>query len=270
MRACFRSSMKTLLIITLFALTACSDGNDETSSATTVRDEDVNSLSGTSHNVNDDGHASTSTPVVTPFLIGTPQGGERVEKDMPPGPAPSQASVAETDSPFDADGDGKYTFEELVQAVDVLYPTYEWPPNYRTTPELLLSGFAPMAEQDARWGVPYEYTLVGDAHQCARELAWLDAYRDGDTTLMDESLHQLRTVALTRPTLHPSAVEFFTEVFDQAALGDPTVIQQVVENNCEDMEFITPTPTASSIANTPQRGVGYSTLQAFQAQISPP
>jgi|GEM_PF-2399105 len=268
MKACFQVSFKTFLIITVFALVACSGDNDETGNAATIRDGNINSPSGTAHNANGDSPASTPTPIVTPFLIGTPQGGERVKKDVPPEPAPTQASVAETDSPLDADGDGKYTFEELVQAVDALYPTYEWPSNYRTTPELLLSGFAPMAEQDARWGVPYEYTLVGGAHQCAWELAWLDAYGDGDTALMDESLHQLRTVALARPTLHPSAIEMFDEVYDQAALGDPTMIQQIVKNNCEDIEFITPTPIAFSIVSTPQRDVGHFSSQVFESRIS--
>lgn len=188
-------------------------------------------------------------PMSTPILIDTAQEDLQVTKDVPAGPAPTQPNISESVSPFDADGDGRYTYEELKKAVESLYIAYEWPEDYETTPQLLLSGFAPMAEQDARWRVPYEYTLVGGAHQCAWEFAWLDAYRVGDTALMDKSLGQLRTVAMTRPTLHPNAVEFFSEAYDQAALGDPALIQQDVENNCDASEFATPITRATSTSS---------------------
>ena len=110
---------------------------------------------------------------------------------------PPTVPVPDTTIPWgaaDTDGDGFYEFAELQRAVGLLLPTYQFPPAYQVTEESLTSGFARYANADppSRWEVGYEYTLVGLAHDCAWSRTWLDAYLNGDTALMDESLERLR------------------------------------------------------------------------------
>lgn len=158
-------------------------------------------------------------------------------KDLPVGSAPTAPPAPPSD--FDADGDGFYTFDDLERAVNHLFPSYEWPENYQVTPEHMLSGFAPMAEQGARWQVQYEYTLVGLYHVCAWEHAWLDAFREGNTESMDESVYQLLNVAVANPVfIHLR--DGIEERTNRALLGDPALIQRHVDNSCASYEFLPP------------------------------
>lgn len=169
-------------------------------------------------------------------------------KDRPEGPASTEVPTF-LESDFDADGDGSYTYDDLVRAVNYLFPTYEWPVSYRVTPELLLSGFGPLPDPNApRFQAQYEYTLLGLYHVCAWGQAWLDAFQEGDSALMEESLSQLQDVALENPVF-VYIRENLAAIFDRAALGDPSLLQQYVDTSCATYEFLPPeagTPQASS------------------------
>ena len=163
-------------------------------------------------------------------------------------PAPSE-------SEFDIDGDGSYTYDELVRAVQHLFPAYEWPENYRVTPEMLVSKFDPLPDPAApQFEVQYEYTLIGLYHVCAWGHAWLDAFRVGDAELIAESEHQLQDVALVNPVFI-YIKDDLAQIFNQAKLGDPSAIQQYVDNSCAPYTFITPefsTPLTTNITS-PER-----------------
>lgn len=181
------------------------------------------------------------------LVIGTPQNsGQVAPKDVPTGPAPTEIPISR-ESTFDSDGDGKYTYDELKQAIAELMPSYEFPPNYQVTLDILMTTMKPFADKNASWQVPMEYTVLGTYHQCAWQLTWLDAYHDGDTALMDKSLDQLQTVALNDPTLDISLRDHMVEMYERAELGDPTLMQQYVDTSCQ-MEWATPdsgTPNSS-------------------------
>jgi hypothetical protein len=194
-----------------------------------------------------DGAAQAASPASGDVATGTLPGGlviatapddETIVKNVPTEP-PIQQTVVRSN--FDADEDGFYTFEELEQAVAALYPSYQWPDNYQVDPNTLLSGFAAFKDQGARFQAGSEYTVIGMRHQCAWEMAWLDGYREGDTALMDESLNQLRTVALENP-MFIYIRDDLENMIQRAELGDPALMQRHVDANCRSMKFITPVP----------------------------
>jgi hypothetical protein len=176
------------------------------------------------------------------LVIATAPAGEPESKSLPNGTAPTAAPPALPTAGrtnFDSDGDGFYTFDEFKQAVAALYPSYVWPEHYRVDPEHLLDGYADYAE-GSLFQVGGEYTIIGIPHMCAWQLTWIDAYRAGDTALMEQSLDQLRTVALNNPMSHQSVRDHLQQVIDAAELGDPALMQQDVTANCQGIAFITP------------------------------
>ncbi len=165
---------------------------------------------------------------------------------MPAGTAPTAAPPALPTAGrtnFDSDGDGFYTFEEFKQAVAALYPTYVWPDRYQVDPDHLLDGYAKYGAEGSVFEVGGEFTIIGIPHRCAWEMTWLDAYRSGDAALMEQSLEQLRTVALKNPMSHQSVREHLRQMIEAAELGDPALMQQDVTANCQGIAFITPVAT---------------------------
>lgn len=244
-----------LMLITLVTVLAsgCSDDMGRTEDGGVTLASVTASVPSTEE-LSDSGFLSNDLSPTTPSLeptmaIGTPRGGEIVTADdRPASAAPTEVSLSR-ESSFDRDGDGYYTYEELEEAVTALMPNYDFPPSYQVTPDIMMMSMKPFASSGARWRVPMEYTVVNIYHQCAWELTWLDAYRDGNTELMEESLHQLQNVALAGPTIEASLRDWMVEMYDRAALGDPTLIQQDVDSSCQ-MEWATPQP------GTPQATVG--------------
>jgi hypothetical protein len=187
----------------------------------------------------------TITPPAGLFLA-TPDPDQPITREQPESPAPTAPSAPPPTigAELDADGDGFFTFEELEQAVMVLYPSYEWPDRYRLDPSTALLGFEQYRNQAPRFETGMQYAIFDTYHQCAWQLAWLDGFRAGDDALMTESLHQLRTVSLASPTLDPGAREYLDEVYRNAELGDPAMMQQIVTANCNPADFISATPAS--------------------------
>lgn len=184
--------------------------------------------------------ASSSTDREAPQLtIGTPRDDEPIARDMPSDPPSTQPTTVAASS-FDSDGDGFYTFDELEQAVTALFTSYDWPQNYQVDLDNLTSDIAAMSGPNDQFEAPGEYTIVGLYHVCAWEHAWLDAYREGNARLMEESLDQLQGAALDNP-MFVAIQEDLRERFERAELGDPSMIQQDVDNSCNSYEFVTPT-----------------------------
>lgn len=248
----------SLSLVLLLILTACAAGGNETNqdatidrttrtAETSVAQASPMNENGTASSSSDDIIAQErSTDEVTPtsqstessIIAATAVSDEPIIREAPTGPAPTEVPIS-MESDFDTDGDGFYTFDDLERAVNHLFPSYEWPENYQVTPEHMLSGFAPMAEQGARWQVQYEYTLVGLYHVCAWEHAWLDAFREGNTESMDESVYQLLNVAVANPVfIHLR--DGIEERTNRALLGDPALIQRHVDNSCASYEFLPP------------------------------
>lgn len=267
MRSQYATRISLLIILLVFVLTAC--GGSANGSTSGVR-ADLTSMPSEGHTPkgmpikSGDKQAVTSTrsattiaqaapansnqnktvtPTAPPLVIATVPNNEPIVRNTPAEPVPTAAPPQlPTDHPnFDADGDGFYTFAEFQKAVAALYPSYEWPDNYHVDPKTLLSGYAPYADQ-SRFEVGGEYSIIGMRHLCAWEMTWLDAYRDGNTSLMDKSLDQLQTVDLNNPMNDSSTRDYLKQMFQRAELGDPAMIQQYVDGNCKSMDFITPTP----------------------------
>jgi hypothetical protein len=168
-----------------------------------------------------------------PLEVGTVANDEPIVKDVPPGPAPTQPPNPK--SSFDRDGDGLYTSDELVEAVQSRFPTYEWPADYQVTADIIIQGLNLDRFPNSLFEANGEFTIIGLWHMCAWDFALLDAVRADDTTLRETSLHQLKVVSLEHWT--SSDVEgraFMLEMYDRAALGDPAGLQQYVDNNCNE------------------------------------
>lgn len=187
--------------------------------------------------------AQASPPTL---VIGTPRNEEPIQKEAPSGPAPSQPTTTTADSQFDSDGDGFYTYNDLKQAVEALLPSYDFPQNYQVTSELLLSGFADYKQGGGQWEVQYEYTLIGLRYLCAWGHTWLDAYRDGNTGLMDESLDHFADELQDNPVFN-SYRDDIAPFIDKARLGDPSGLQQYIDSSCGSMNWTsTPPPAPTS------------------------
>lgn len=248
MRCRFESQM-FLLVISVLVLVACGGSVNSSGSEVAL---DLTSPPATYIGAYVTVTESVSENVGTPtaaIVIATAPNDEPFDKEQPTGPAPTAPPAPTVTSDFDTDGDGFYTFEEFQQAVAALYPSYEWPDNYHVDPTTLLDSFAWSAEQGARFEVGGEYTIIGVRHECAWEIAWLDGYREGDAALMEESLAQLRTVALENPMSDSSTRDYLKEMFQRAELADPAMIQQNVDNNCSREDFISPASATPAVGS---------------------
>lgn len=192
--------------------------------------------------------ANPATPTISDGLvIGTVASNEPITKAAPTGPAATEAAMQMPagSANFDADGDGWYTFPEFEAAVAALYPSYVWPDNYHIDPATLLVEDPAETARGDRYQAGGEYTIVGGAHMCAWELAWLDGYRNSDDDLMGEAIDQLRTVALSNPMMDISMRDHVEDVIQRAVLGDPALVQQDVDVSCRGFGFFPATPAAT-------------------------
>lgn len=239
-------SQITALATVVLTLVACGGNEDElaeeSAETSTVVSATMTSQRTSSPAVDSTDRATQSIDreEAPPLTIGTPRDDEPIARDMPSDPPPTQPTTVAAASSFDSDGDGFYTFDELEQAVTALFTSYDWPQNYQVDLDNLKSDLAAMSGPNDQFEAPGEYTIVGLYHVCAWELAWLDAYQEGDARLMEESLDQLRGAALDNP-MFVAIQEDLGERFERAELGDPLLIQQDVDNSCTSYEFVTPT-----------------------------
>lgn len=184
-------------------------------------------------------------PAPPTLVIGTPRGDEPIQIEAPMAPAPTQASTTATTSQFDSDGDGFYTYGDLERAVVTVLPAYEFPENYQVTPDTLLSVWTDYKEGGSQWEAGYEETLIGLNYFCAWSYTFLDAYREGDTALMDGSIHRLQT-ALQEEPVFVSLRDDLSPIVERAGLGDPTQIQQLTDVNCSSTVFISATASPAA------------------------
>lgn len=186
----------------------------------------------------DAGIGESPTPLPGGAYIATaPSDGESTDKALSPGPVPSAARGTMV-SGFDANGDGFYTAAEVPLAVAALYRTYQWPDRYHVDPDTFFVPLEGALERGDQFEVGAEYTLIGIPFECAWESAWLDAFRDGDEALMAESLDQLRTIRLAGPMLDAGMKDYLADMYNRAELGDPALLQQAVDGNCQNIAWI--------------------------------
>lgn len=182
----------------------------------------------------------------TPLVMATSADEGPIEKDVPTGPAATEMPISR-ESNFDRDGNGFYSLGEFKQAITALYPSYDWPEDYQVDLDKVISGIEKRSGPNDQYEVPGEYTILGLDHVCAWGSAWLDAYRDGNTALMEESLYQLQVVALDNP-LFVYIRNDLSAIFARAALGDPSMIQQYVDSNCSSLKTVTSDSTTPQAA----------------------
>lgn len=248
-----------LVLIAGFTLAAC-DMDDESGQALSVSSPASSTNIATKNNVAAQntstdqpaprGRATAENVVSKPTLIlATAAAGETFSKDQSTVDTSSNApAITVYESEFDSDGDGWFTYEELEQAIASSLPDYTFPENYQTSVESIMKQWEQYKQGGAEWQSRMHITTLSMYHMCAWELAWLDAFANGNEEAMEESLGQLRSVSLEAPTLQ-GIRSSMTERFNHAGLGDPSLIQQHVDSSCL-MEWATPQP------GTPQATTG--------------
>lgn len=195
------------------------------------------------------GHA-TSTQAAGARQVARGSDSSQKVVQRPTGPKttapPPQAST------FDVDHDGFLTWTELRAAVKGAVPMYPWPPNYRTTPDLVLKQFASGGGDDVTTGGyenGFEHLLVGGANRCAWEKTWLDARKAGDTKAEANALHVMTDVLPGTPMFvrQPYLTAHYKEMIQKATLGDPTLVEREVRQTCQHVLLISPgTPAAAA------------------------
>lgn len=167
-------------------------------------------------------------------------------KPIPDQPGPTQPP--NPPSSFDADGDGYYSKAELEEAIRARFPEYEWPEKYNLTPDnIIVNSHIP---EDATFEAPGEYAIIGRYHTCSWEVTLLEAARESDQELIDESLYQLVDLGQNKNPLSrdEEGKAFMREMYNSAVLGDPADLQNWVNNNCDfAMSYFTDTEPGSSM-----------------------
>lgn len=198
-RRCKRLLPLAIMALLIPLLAACggeSDAEQEPEADTTTQDVAQSPPAGAT------GTPTASTPPVTlvPTDPETAASGDVPDnpwgKEIPTGPAPTVPPNPPSD--FDKDGDGFYTNEEFAEAIRYRFSEYEWPENYQTTADIIIDGLELDKWPDAKNEAPGEYTIIGMYHQCAWEYTLLGAVHDNDQGLVDESMHQLKDIGLTK------------------------------------------------------------------------
>ncbi len=155
---------------------------------------------------------------------------------------PPETPVGESiNNNADFDGDGYLVESELRQAVRATFGEYRWPDGYTTTADKILEEtyrYATDAEREgSRSQVGMEHTLIGSWHICAWHMAWLDAWQVGDSELEAEALVVMTNVLPENPSFGESTRDALREIAENAALGDPSLVQRDVSVNCADLPF---------------------------------
>lgn len=87
---------------------------------------------------------------------------------------------------------------------------------------------------DDTYGAGAAEVMVASQAQCAWYDYWLEGQRDGDDEAMDEAMAALD--ALSGSALFtladPSYTDLIADIEERARLGDPSGIQQFIEQNC--------------------------------------
>lgn len=100
-----------------------------------------------------------------------------------------------------------------------------------------------------------EHTYLGGLNQCAWYITWLDARRRGNTRLAQQALEQMTDIipnfAEVIPGYPPDGrsggiVQRDRAAAAAAALGDPSAVQQFVENHCTTIPFVPVPPRPSA------------------------
>lgn len=185
----------------------------------------------------------TETAVAGPQLtMVTAPDGEAADKNVPTAD-PSKITPEPTyASSFDKNGDGYYDFDELYAAVDAEIGKWQWPAQYPATAEILMRGFASRKDTGDRWQVPYEKTIVQFAHWCGWEATWLSAFKDGDSAEQGVTLKQMQQNKDGNVLADPGLRDDQQRVIDQAALGNPALVQQNLTANCSVLRNFEATP----------------------------
>lgn len=164
-------------------------------------------------------------------------GGEDGNDD--PSPA-SPTTAAATTEPTVSAGDpfdltqSSMTFEEMVTEYKVSIDDYTWPQAYRpdadaifamADPDFLSGGFQP----------GFHLTMLTITNECAWNQAWIDARNNGNEQMEAEALDAMTTLipGLPRNTDDPGVLEFIHTSAERAALGDPTLVIQFLDANCQ-------------------------------------
>lgn len=138
------------------------------------------------------------------------------------------------------------TWAQFQQAVAGAIDDYRWPPNYRTTATLVLGTDKPGRDRSSdRFERGLEYTALDLYNRCAWEFAWLDARKAGDLQGEAEALRVITDVLPNNPGMadSPDVRQFVIQIGQNATMGDPTLLQTDVRNNCVTVRYVTTSPT---------------------------
>lgn len=190
---------------------------------------------------------SVTAPVVRATRSSGPEIGQSVTRQVTGRAATLPPPAAST---FDANNDGFMTWAELQQAVKVAVPMYPWPPDYRTTPALVIEQFSNGGGQEVtggRFENGFDQMLVGGANRCAWEKTWLDARKTSDAKAEADALHVMTDVLPGTPMFvrQPYLKQHYDDLMKRAVLGDPSLVQRDVLHNCKDVKYVS-TPAVSS------------------------
>lgn len=159
------------------------------------------------------------------------------ENDGPSPASPTTAAgttepSASTGDPFDLTGESM-TFDEMSAAYKASIDDYTWPQAYRPDADAI---FATASTEflDGSFQPGFHLTMLTVTNECAWNQAWIDARRNGNEQLEAEALDAMTTLIpeLPRNTDDPTTMEYIRNRAEQAALGDPTMVNQFLDANC--------------------------------------
>ncbi len=159
---------------------------------------------------------------------GTPASGEAIAKGVP---TPDSPDVGYTPIPssYDSDGDGFLTSTDLIAALLIEYPFYDWPPGYQLDLDAVI---ASIEEETELFNTIYENGIennyLGLPYICAWQLTLRDAIFASDDVLTARSLERLRAEVASNPSL-TEIRQYYEDAFDKAELGDPGPLQQRID-----------------------------------------
>lgn len=168
-----RMNRTVVLLLAALLLTACgesagksSQAGDELAAAATKQEEASTPASESTPISTESNPTAVAHAPESPIDIASAPAGETISKEIPAGSVPTAVPISR-ESNFDSDGDGYYTYDELVRAVESVMPNYDFPSNYQVTLDTLMAGMKPFADSDGKWQVPMELAVLGNAHRCA-------------------------------------------------------------------------------------------------------
>jgi hypothetical protein len=239
-----------LILVFVAVLVACNTGQDDSDQPNPTPAEATEASQPT---VNATPELFSTAETTVAVVVSTPefQDAQRNDPDTTIGPIPTAPPPIPSD--FDSDGDGFYNSDEFVQAITTLYPSYAWPDRYYLGLDAIIEQLESRLQPNMSHEVPGEYTVIGGWHQCAWQLAFLDAFSAGDDALMAETLTRLRWGLEFNPLTPRATIASREEMYDRAELGDVAQVQQSTTVNCDPDDF-TARPPASPVVVRPWLG----------------